>query len=283
GDPAGGIDPEDLKLIAAMEHHRWVAEKVMGGIVLGRKTDGRSDRPTLVPTAYLTEEEFQKDMDQIVTLQNFHQAQGRRLMVTAKTRSTASEAAAAAAAASSQIAARLVQTLLAGGAADRPGPRHILLHGSGALAEQTIRALAHAAPEPGAPPCRITWVGKAAPAKAPGLAAEFGPELLDLRPVERPVEDKKAGIQADPAHVLRSEMPPHAILLCPDPDEELPGVIDSLAAGLGQASAKGVGMKILAVAWGPPHACKTASGYLGAADLEWVNAQEVLAEPGRSA
>jgi len=56
---------EQLRILAEMEHGRWVVERLENGWTLGKRDDARKTRPQLIPWYELSEEEKEKDYNAI--------------------------------------------------------------------------------------------------------------------------------------------------------------------------------------------------------------------------
>jgi hypothetical protein len=56
---------EQLRILAEMEHGRWVVERLENGWTLGKRDDASKTRPQLIPWRDLSEEEKEKDYNAI--------------------------------------------------------------------------------------------------------------------------------------------------------------------------------------------------------------------------
>lgn len=59
---------EQLRILAEMEHGRWVVERLENGWTLGKRDDASKTRPQLIPWRELSEEEKEKDYNAILQL-----------------------------------------------------------------------------------------------------------------------------------------------------------------------------------------------------------------------
>ena len=287
--PSNQVDERTLDLLGRMEHDRWVAEKVLAGLMLGaggeRDPRNKSDRDTLVPSAYLTSSEFDKDLNQvskqIAYLTNEDRQDDRKVLKIIEGKVSV-DAVWFSDEAISALADELLSNLMSALASESITPTHLLLHGSGRLAKCLILKLTGIDKALQVFPLHVTWVSTDAIQRCALIADSIDKSHLDLVPVQMPKDDFYKGIDVDPTKVLFSIPPVKAVVFCPDQLDRLPGVIDSLAAHLQSAKKAGLqtNVKVIGVAWSPTPTCVIRSGYLGDAEIQWIHAKEVLSSKG---
>jgi hypothetical protein len=282
GDHA--LNEHQLERLARMEHARWSGEKALQGGHLGHDPS-RGDRLTLVPFAYLSRREADKDRHQVEGLvehlaQRPSVAQRRVLVATAGMQAHTWARIEAGADELAAMAHRVWHRYPAWEASDAAPTAPVLLHGNGMLARHFLCRLAADLPA-GAPPPAVQWVVPDAGARRAEILSQapYWSRALDWALQEQVVEPALGALQALPATSATSALPPilpRCIYLLPDPGESLPGVIDTLGAALRTAAAAGqaTAMDIVAVCWEQPPCAPVRAGCFGDARLHWLAARE---------
>lgn len=278
------LHEQELQQLARMEHARWAGEKALQGGHLGHHPS-HGDRLTLVPFAYLTAQEADKDRHQVLGLvehlaQRTPTSQRRVLAPLAGVQVPAWTCIEASADALDALAQRVWQRHPVMAALDTVPTGPVLLHGSGMLAERFLDCLTSALTAR-AQPVSVQWVVQGAQARRAAILARApqGLQALDcalLEQVWEPASGPAQALQALPPSLAGPSVLPSAIYLLPDPGESLPGLIDSLGAALRRAAAAGqaTAVEIVAVCWEPPPCAPVRSGCFGDAQLHWLPARE---------
>lgn len=68
GEVLPKVDKKKIKLLAKIEHNRWMAERLLSGWTCGERENAMKKRPALVPWESLREDERQKDREQVTRL-----------------------------------------------------------------------------------------------------------------------------------------------------------------------------------------------------------------------